>query len=296
MKKLQSDSAPPALVLCNSLGHNFHQLQLGSELQLSTPLICWAFNNASGKNKSDLLRAVPVLPDRPSLLLPAWVKPQSRFIPCYFSLYAAGSRFSIQAERNVRIRLGEKPWGVYPDGSSGPVTAVGWSWLSSSLCTGGWWWLLPTSGRLPGNLWCLQNGCKASRLPSLGSISRLIYGAAVSTIWFFRFARPWRGFYSNHLFSIIEWWTASLTSSFRLPNSSHDWFPLEQILLSMQTGHQHYKQKFRRSKSDSKYSYSWCEVSRCRLLPALALQEPYPPADQSNAAQKYFSGKLTGCL
>lgn len=56
----------------------------------------------------------------------------------------------------------------------------------------------------------------ASRLPVRGSISSLIHGAAVGTVWCLTFARPGRGFYSNHLFSIIEWWIASLTSSFKL--------------------------------------------------------------------------------
>lgn len=209
MKKLQSHSAPPAPVLCNSLGQNFHQLQLSSELQLGTPLICWVFNDASvnapGNNESDL-QAVRVLPDRRSLLLPAQAKPQSHFIPCDFSLHVAGSRFLTQAEMSYvhktwRTALGSVPWWI--------------KWSSNR------WddhdWAAPWSGRLPGSLWCLQKGCEASRLPSLGSISRLIYGAAVGTIWFLRFARPRSGFYSNHLLSIIEWWTASLSGYQTLP-------------------------------------------------------------------------------
>lgn len=120
MKKLQSHSAPPAPVLCHSLGQNFHQLQLSSELQLGTPLICWVFNDASanapGNDESDL-QAVHVLPDRRSLLLPAQAKPQSHFTPCDFSLHVAGSRFLTQAEMSYmhktwRKALGSVPWWI----------------------------------------------------------------------------------------------------------------------------------------------------------------------------------------
>lgn len=162
----------------------------------------------------------------PRLLLPAQAKTHpvtlypSLLLPSEEATQVARASFLIQAEMSYEHKTSRKAPGSVPWWMKRSLWIyVGRSWLCSSLCTEGWYGGGCSPHQVDGQeiSGVSRKGCQASRLPVHVSNSNLSYGAAVHTIWFLTFARPGRGFYSNHLFSIIEWWIASLTSSFELP-------------------------------------------------------------------------------
>lgn len=140
---------------------------------------------------------------------------QSCLIPHCFSLRVARASFLIQAEMSYET------WRKAPEcalmDEAVPVNTRGGIVTAQQPLHRGTVMMVVMAARSPqADGWEIsgvsRKGHEASRLPVCGSISNLICGTTGGTIWFLTFTRPGRGLYSNHPFSIIEWWTASLTS------------------------------------------------------------------------------------
>lgn len=140
---------------------------------------------------------------------------QSCLIPHCFSLWVARASFLIQAEMSYET------WRKAPEcalmDEAVPVNMCGGIVTVQHPLSRGKVMMvvmaarsLQADGREVSSV--SRKGHEASRLPVCGSIFNLICGTTGGTIWFLTFARPGRGLYSSCLFSIIEWWTASLTS------------------------------------------------------------------------------------